>query len=105
MFLPCHKDPAYGANRNNPELVQCAGAAIFRANISRDDHPDSLLKLPGGHPDVYADPKELLCTTMDISPETAENVLSEFSPAVLAANELAQGKIMAMRKRGVVVDG
>ena len=33
FWLPCHKDATYQGKESNPETVmQCAGAAIFRAN-------------------------------------------------------------------------
>lgn len=49
FFLPCHAAKGYKGNDTplSPEHMQCAGAAIFRANIGVGEAmPNPLLKLP-----------------------------------------------------------
>lgn len=51
FFLPCHSAKGYKGNNTTLEdgLPQCAGAAILRANIGRDElMPGPLLKLFAG---------------------------------------------------------
>lgn len=61
FFLPCHlhtdyDDPNWKVDVTRP---QCAGAAIYRANLGVA-YSERLLHLPAGHPDVFASHEEFL---------------------------------------------
>ena len=44
FWLPCHTDPNYADKASDPEIVsQCAGAAIFRANLGLSDKLPTML--------------------------------------------------------------
>lgn len=74
FYLPCHKtcdftDPNWKDNVSDPK--QCAGAAIYRANIERDElFPESLLRLPKDD-SVFGSPEELYAHHKGISIEEA----------------------------------
>lgn len=54
FWLPCHNSPGYVQKKINLEDQQCAGAAIFRANLGVDAlMPDALLHLPAGDLSVF----------------------------------------------------
>ena len=77
FFLPCHMDPKYEENKRSPELLQCAGAAIFRANIGVDYRlPPALLHLSQDHKFVFSTPAELIAHHREISLHTAEDFMS-----------------------------
>lgn len=58
FWLPCHMDKGYQGKQSNPEeVIQCAGAAIFRANCGISEMlPESLLRLPSDYIEVYESP-------------------------------------------------
>lgn len=61
FFLPCHNSPGYKQSVINLNDRQCAGAAVFRANLGVDVlMPDSLLHLPAADPLVFVGPLEFL---------------------------------------------
>lgn len=64
FFLPCHACAGYKGNEQTLDdgLPQCAGAAIFRANIGRDEvMPGALLKLfAGSDVNVFASMQEFI---------------------------------------------
>lgn len=90
FYLPCHKtcdftDPDWKDNIQNQK--QCAGAAIYRANIERQQFmPDSLLKLDKDN-SVFESPEELYAHHKEISIEEAKKFLSKNSPEYLLCRE------------------
>lgn len=75
FWLPCHlhsdfDDPAWKSDTEKP---QCAGAAIFRANLGIDSRlPPQLHRLPpGSDPDVFATFTEFLMHHAGLSREEA----------------------------------
>lgn len=94
FFLPCHSthDHTKLEARLNRDNTQCAGAAIFRANIGRDTlMPDKLLHLPADTKDVFASHAELLAFHLGISLEEAEARLKIETPVELMHRELRKG--------------
>ena len=93
FWLPCHCSPGYEGNRSNPKHSQCAGAAIFRANIGRAELlPPQLHKLPADAELVFASAAEFLAHHAGVTVEDAAGVLRLIPPAVLLKAELgAQG--------------
>jgi hypothetical protein len=55
FFLPCHAQKEYKGNDTGIQSEQCAGAAVFRANLGIADRmPDMLLHLEAGSdPNVF----------------------------------------------------
>lgn len=55
FVLPCHSQKGYEGNDTPIEAEQCAGAAVFRANIGvADMMPEMLLSLPAlSDPNVF----------------------------------------------------
>lgn len=89
FFLPCHMDPKYYEDRNSLELTQCAGAAIYRANIGVSDiMPDTLLSLPPDKDLVFADPAELLSHHLQVNVGMASIMLLQMPPERLLQIEM-----------------
>jgi hypothetical protein len=94
FWLPCHKncdfsDPNW---KENYEVQQCAGAAIYRANTERDSiMPDSLLKLPKSDK-VFESPEELYAHHKGISIEEAQEFLKCNTPDRLMVLEFLKIK-------------
>lgn len=90
FWLPCHKnvdfkDPNW---KQDTEVQQCAGAAIYRANVGRDIvMPGSLHKLPADE-SVFQSPAELLAHHRGITLGEADQYLIENSPENLMIREL-----------------
>lgn len=105
FLLSCHMDPGYEKDRRSPELLQCAGAATFRANIGVAPlMPKELMSLPADTEHVFATPTEFLAHhiafPLETSPlpiRTAERLASLFlkrvPPAVLLQRELARQEV------------
>lgn len=91
FYLPCHKtcdfdDPNWKDNVTGPK--QCAGAAMYRANIERAElMPNSLLKLPKSDL-VFGSPEELFAHHQQVSIENATLYLSENTPEKLMVREI-----------------
>lgn len=72
FWLPCHMDKNYADKESDPKRVnQCAGAAIFRANMGYDKRmPEQILKLPANHELVFSNPAEMAAhyTKMPMAP-------------------------------------
>jgi hypothetical protein len=93
FFLPCHSTHDYKSleARLNTENLQCAGAAIHRANIGRSElMPDPLLKLPADTETVFATQAEFLAHHGVIEVELAQYLLSSdlLTPETLMRVEL-----------------
>lgn len=89
FLLPCHKAPGYEANRRAPNLLQCAGAATYRANIGVADRmPPALLRLPADREAVFADAAELLAHHVGWPVFVARVFLHDLPPAALLLAEL-----------------
>lgn len=89
FFLPCHMDPGYMLNRESHHLMQCAGAAIFRANLGVSSiMPEFLLELPPGHVSVFDTPAQLLAYHNQTSVAEAEAFLKETTPFMLFQREV-----------------
>lgn len=81
FMLSCHMDPAYAADRRSPDLLQCAGAAIFRANVGVAAlMPKKLHALPADGKLVFATPAELLAHHARMDPNDAERFMRNHPP-------------------------
>lgn len=104
FLLPCHKDPRFAEERHSPELVQCAGAAIYRANIGAADRlPGAMLRCPPDPAAVFTSPAELLAHHRQVALEDAEAELQRTPPGVLLERELARSGVVVVEapRRGV----
>lgn len=83
--LPCHSDPDYrGAHdcSNLHEVSQCAGAAIYRANLKLAERmPAALHALPANAELVFASHAELLAHFTECSVEVAQAFLDRHGGA------------------------
>ena len=101
FFLPCHMDPAYTRDRRSTDLLQCAGAAVFRANVGvAEKMPEALLQLPASH-DAFETPEELIAHHAKVTVEVANMFLSEFPPERLLRYELEKQDVQVLKVRGV----
>lgn len=98
--LPCHNDKEYlGAHQcdNLHEVSQCAGSAIFRANMGLADRlPEALHKLPPNTELVFASYAELLAHFAGVPLETAEEFLKANPPEQFLAKVLSDPRVKVM---------
>jgi hypothetical protein len=92
FWLPCHKDNNYQGKASEPaQVTQCAGAAIYRANLELPYQlPDGLLKLDKDTDTVFGSPAELLAHYRGVTPEQAESELRITTPMELMLQEMAK---------------
>lgn len=90
FWLPCHMhsnfaDPNW---KTDTSKAQCAGAAIFRANVGViDKMPDALLHLPPDPNKVFASYTEFYAHHKQITVEQAEMILGSLTPNALMMME------------------
>ena len=92
FWLPCHMEKEYVGKQTDPLKVnQCAGAAIYRANVGvASKMPSQLLHLPENKEDVFASHAELLSHYVKIPLEISQVILTENSIKMLLEHELNQ---------------
>jgi hypothetical protein len=102
FWLPCHKDNAYRGKDSDPsQVIQCAGAAVFRSNIGRDGlMPRGLLRLPMNKTKVFATPEELLAHYRGVSVDQAAVELYITTPLELMQAELAKQDVQVYNLTG-----
>ncbi len=101
FWLPCHMDKNYKTKEVNTEEVnQCAGAAIFRANLGLSDKfPKELLRLNPGHPDVYTSYEEFIANTdVHLNEEMAKAILEVLSPTYHMHKEMQKNEIVYIKE-------
>lgn len=92
FVLPCH----CACNFDDPnwkdkalDTPQCAGAAIFRANIGvAAELPPALHTLPADYERVFSDAEEFVAHHLDISYGRAAVLLAQTPPETLLRREL-----------------
>lgn len=77
FWLPCHMEKEYEGKQTDPSLVnQCAGAAIYRANLGISEKmPDQLLKLDADTELVFASHAEFLAHYFKTSLKDAQDFI------------------------------
>jgi hypothetical protein len=99
FLLNCHTAPGYWDNPASTDLIQCGGAAIYRANVRVSDQlPSCLHRLPPGDL-AFATPAELVAHHLQVPLTVAEAMLEATPPERLLAIEI--GKIR-LRHLGVM---
>ena len=96
FWLPCHlhsdyKDPDWKTDHSKP---QCAGTAIYRANVCKSQKNESLLSLPPDRAQVFSEPAEFIAYHKRITLAAARKQLSEQTVTELM--------LIEMNKPGVV---
>ena len=89
FLLHCHSAEGYSpeASRANPDLTQCAGAAIYRANTGVAPFlPPPLLRLPEGD-GAFVGPAEFICHHAKVPRVVAEVFLHDHPVAEHAARQ------------------
>jgi hypothetical protein len=92
FVLPCHcacnfDDPNW--KDKSLDTPQCAGAAIFRANIGvAPNLPDAIHALPADRERVFSNEEELVAHHVGISYGRAAALLTQTPPATLLRREL-----------------
>lgn len=91
FFLPCHEATDY----SNPDwkqqydVPQCAGAAIYRANCHPAKRPDMLLHLEAGSDEtVFKSPAGFVAHHMGVPEPIAEMLVNTVTPEMLYEVEL-----------------
>lgn len=103
FHLACHMAPGYTQeNGGSLDTPQCAGAAIFRANLGLSDKmPDPLLKLPPGD-ESFASHAEFVAHHCEVPVAEAESVLTWKTPADCLRLEMeklkTQGRIKLVKR-------
>lgn len=93
FFLPCHMDPGYEKDRYNLGLLQCAGAAMFRANIGVASlMPPQIHALPASEK-AFGSPVELLAHHLKISLTEAVELLEKRPLDVLLKEEFERSGV------------
>lgn len=93
FWLPCHcstdfNDPKWKTDVTKP---QCAGAAIFRANVEvADKMPDFLLKLPKDTTKVFASFAEFVAHHEQVPLDTAAQFIKAFPPDLWTRCEMSK---------------
>ena len=81
FWLPCHMDENYADKQSDPGCVnQCAGAAIFRANVKdklRYRLPDELMFLEQDTDLVFASFEEFYAHYKNVSKQEAKDILTQ----------------------------
>lgn len=93
FILNCHKAPGYRLNPRDPNGLQCAGGAIFRANIGvAEIMPGAILTLEPDAEIVFTSAAEFLAHHQGMTIDEAEEYLREHTPAMhLQAEYLRAG--------------
>lgn len=88
-----------GSVEGHGTVAQCAGAAIFRANVDRAKlMPSQLHSLPADTEKVYETPAELLAAFKDCTVEAAETTLALVPPVLLMQMEMEKAHVKALPK-------
>lgn len=76
---------------------ECAGSAIFRANVGVIDlMPEALLRLPPDHETVFSTYAELMAHHTDIVLDVAEWTLSRITPDELRETEEKKAAVVVV---------
>lgn len=91
FVLPCHAAAGYSPATTTPDTPQCAGAAIFRANLGLAGlMPPGIHRLPADVEAVFADVGEFIAHHVEQPLEVVYEILGKFPPADMLARQLAR---------------
>lgn len=90
FWIPCHCPADYADKDTEYGSPECAGSAIYRANLGIDGvMPEGILKLPPDKEKCFSSHAEFLAHHTGCSLEIAEAFLKEFTP-----NEMLEAELM-----------
>lgn len=94
FVLPCHMHTAYAEEKQRDimSLPQCAGAAIYRANVGVK-LPAVIHSLPADKNEVFATPTELVCAHTQEKPEVVQAYLNDITIKTLIEIEQQKGQV------------
>lgn len=97
FWLPCHmrQDCTTDEGRRDPSSPQCAGAAIYRANIGGVARP--LLELPADPVVAFASAEEFLAHHRRLPLDEARERLRRTPPEALLRRELGRAGVQVSR--------
>jgi len=99
FWLPCHSSANYAGKASDVNQVQeCAGAAIFRANIGVKS-PDALLSMPADREIAFSTPAEFYAHHRRIKLADAERILNADKIEELALRQLYETNVRMQLKR------
>lgn len=95
--IPCHKacdfsDPNW--REASMEVSQCAGSAVFRANLGIRNLPEALQRLPQDHNTVFSSAAEFLAHHQKISVAGAEEFIQRVGIGTLVKKELSSSRLI-----------
>lgn len=92
FWIPCHCSKDYrGKESVYGEEKECAGVAIYRANLGLDERmPDALLKLPADHDAVFSSHAEFVAHHTGMTIAEATRLLELLPPEGWLAAEFAK---------------
>lgn len=98
FVLPCHCAVNYDDPQWREKAIdtpQCAGAAIFRANVgAAAKMPAAIHKLPGGHPNVFSNEAEFVAHHKGVPYEDADRALKFIGTDFLLNRELERAGVI-----------
>jgi len=106
FLLPCHKtcdldDPDWKKSFEHNSL-QCAGAAIYRANIGVANLlPSGILRLPQDKDTVFASHAEFVAHHLQVRLYVAEAILRSTTPAQLLRIEMSKPEVRFTDRTGL----
>lgn len=99
FLLPCHMTPDYEQDRRDPGHAQCAGAAIYRANVGVSDRmPAQLIKAEPDATEVFGSHAEFLAHYYGVSVQVAEVWLKHVPPDELLLREAQRASVTLVEK-------
>lgn len=102
FVIPCHKhcdftDPDW--KQKTIDTPQCAGVAIFRANIGVSPYlPAMIHTLAPNHDAVFSSPAEFMAHHMALPLEYAQHILKTLTPSELLKQQLARQSNLSFTK-------
>lgn len=97
FWLPCHMDPGYEKDKRDPSLLQCGGAATFRANIGvAPIMPDRIHVLPKDTEKVFGSLAEFMSHHTGISLAACEQLLTRKYMRDIMTKELSKAGVLPM---------
>lgn len=99
FWLPCHSSANYEGKASDVNaVVECAGAAMFRANIGVK-LPPSLLSMPADQEVAFGSLAEFYAHHKGIPVAVAEKILTDAKIRELAEKELNDANVRMQLKR------
>lgn len=99
FWLPCHMEKEYEGKETSPDKVnQCAGAAIYRANVNAPKMPGDILSLPADKDTVFGSHAEFYAHYNGVSIEEAKMILTNQTIYNLFMKEMTDVNVKNLTK-------